>query len=169
MEPPPSLPCASGTMPLATAAAAPPLEPPGVRSVSQGFRAGPYRRGSDTGRIPNSGMFVLPTRTKPASRMRRVTYESWSGTKSPKMSEPIVYGMPLTAVVSLIAMGTPAKGRGSSLSMPAAVSSAPSASTWMKAFSDGCSCSIRSRAAETSSVELTCPVCTSVASSVAGL
>ena len=79
IEPPPSLPCASGTMPPATAAAAPPLEPPGVRSVSQGLRAGPNRRGSDTGRIPNSGMFVLPTITKPASRMRRVTNESWSG------------------------------------------------------------------------------------------
>ena len=73
IEPPPSLPCASGTMPPATAAAAPPLEPPGVRSVSHGLRAGPKRRGSVTGRIPNSGMFVLPTSTKPASRMRRVT------------------------------------------------------------------------------------------------
>ena len=41
IDPPPSLPWASGTMPPATAAAAPPLEPPGVRSVSHGFRAGP--------------------------------------------------------------------------------------------------------------------------------
>ena len=73
IEPPPSLPCASGTMPPATAAAAPPLEPPGVRSVSHGLRVGPNLRGSDTGRIPNSGMFVLPTMTKPASRTRRVT------------------------------------------------------------------------------------------------
>ena len=40
-EPPPSLPCAIGTMPDATAAAAPPDEPPGVRDVSHGLRAGP--------------------------------------------------------------------------------------------------------------------------------
>jgi hypothetical protein len=90
IDPPPSLPCASGTMPPATAAAAPPLEPPGVRSVSQGLRAGPKRRGSDTGRMPSSGMFVLPTITKPASRIRRVTYESCCATKSPNMSDPIV-------------------------------------------------------------------------------
>lgn len=31
IDPPPSLPCAIGTMPAATAAAAPPLEPPGLR------------------------------------------------------------------------------------------------------------------------------------------
>ena len=72
IEPPPSPPCASGTMPPPRPRAAPPLEPPGVRSVSHGLRTGPKRRGSDTGRIPNSGMLVLPTITKPASRMRRI-------------------------------------------------------------------------------------------------
>jgi hypothetical protein len=71
IEPPPSLPWASGSIPDATAAAAPPEEPPGVRSVSHGFLTGPKRRGSDTGRMPNSGMFVLPTITNPASRSRR--------------------------------------------------------------------------------------------------
>ena len=90
IEPPPSLPWAIGTMPAATAAAAPPDEPPGVRAVSHGLRAGPKRRGSVTGRIPNSGMLVLPTITKPASRMRRTTKASWSGTKSPNRSEPCV-------------------------------------------------------------------------------
>ena len=39
IEPPPSLASASGTMPAATAAAAPPLEPPVLRAGSQGFRA----------------------------------------------------------------------------------------------------------------------------------
>ncbi len=37
----PSLAAAQGTIPAATAAAAPPEEPPGVWSVSQGLRAGP--------------------------------------------------------------------------------------------------------------------------------
>ena len=40
-EPPPSLPWATGSMPPATAAAAPPEEPPGVRSVSHGLRVAP--------------------------------------------------------------------------------------------------------------------------------
>ena len=70
-EPPPSLPWATGSIPLATAAAAPPEEPPGVRSVSHGLRVGPAWRGSVVGRIPNSGMFVMPTITKPASCSRR--------------------------------------------------------------------------------------------------
>ena len=71
IEPPPSLPWAIGTIPEATAAAAPPEDPPGVRVVSQGLRAGPKRRDSVTGTIPNSGRLVLPTITKPASRSRR--------------------------------------------------------------------------------------------------
>ena len=40
IEPPPSLPCATGMKPLATAAPAPPLEPPALRPVSHGVRAG---------------------------------------------------------------------------------------------------------------------------------
>ena len=84
-----------------------------MRSVSQGLRVGPKRRGSVTGRMPNSGRLVLPTMTKPASRSRRTTNASWAGTKSPNASEPSVYGMPATGAVSLIAIGTPAKGRSS--------------------------------------------------------
>ncbi len=63
-------------MPAATAAAEPPEEPPGVRSVSHGLRAGPWTRGSVTGRIPYSGSFVVPTITKPAARIRATTL--WS-------------------------------------------------------------------------------------------
>src|SRR5579875_4100491 len=54
MEPPPSFACAAGTIPAATAAAEPPLEPPVVRSRFQGFRVAPNRRGSVVGTIPNS-------------------------------------------------------------------------------------------------------------------
>ena len=67
MEPPPSLACAAGTMPDATAAAEPPEEPPVEWSVFHGLRDGPKRRGSVVGRIPSSGVFVLPQMTKPAS------------------------------------------------------------------------------------------------------
>ena len=41
MEPMPSAACATGTMPAATAAAEPPLEPPGVREGAQGLRVTP--------------------------------------------------------------------------------------------------------------------------------
>ena len=44
MEPPPSVPMASGPRPAATAALAPPLEPPGVRSRFHGLRVTPKRR-----------------------------------------------------------------------------------------------------------------------------
>ena len=67
MEPPPSLACAAGTMPDATAAAEPPEEPPVECSVFHGLRDGPKRRGSVVGRMPSSGVFVLPQMTKPAS------------------------------------------------------------------------------------------------------
>ena len=63
-----SPPWASGTTPAATAAAAPPDEPPGVRVVSHGLRVGPVRRGSVVGRMPNSGVVVLPIEMNPAPR-----------------------------------------------------------------------------------------------------
>jgi hypothetical protein len=40
IDPPPSLPWAAGASPEATAAAAPPLDPPADRDRSQGVRAG---------------------------------------------------------------------------------------------------------------------------------
>ena len=40
IDPPPSLACATGTIPEATAAAAPPLEPPAERVGSHGLRVG---------------------------------------------------------------------------------------------------------------------------------
>jgi hypothetical protein len=40
IDPPPSLPWAAGASPAATAAPAPPLEPPADRDRSQGVRAG---------------------------------------------------------------------------------------------------------------------------------
>ena len=67
MEPPPSLACAAGTMPDATAAAEPPEEPPVEWPVFHGFHDAPKRRGSVVGKIPSSGVFVLPQMTNPAS------------------------------------------------------------------------------------------------------
>src|SRR5262245_20906720 len=66
IEPPPSLPCAIGTMRAATAAPEPPLEPPDDRVGSQGLRVGPWATGSVVGAIPNSGVLVLPRTISPA-------------------------------------------------------------------------------------------------------
>ncbi len=41
MEPPPSVPSDSGTMPAATEATEPPLEPPVVSAMSQGLAVAP--------------------------------------------------------------------------------------------------------------------------------
>src|SRR5262245_66025137 len=69
-EPPRSLPCANGTIPDATAAADPPLDPLVERRVSHGLRAGPNSAGSHAGAIPHSGVLVLPRMTRPARRSR---------------------------------------------------------------------------------------------------
>jgi hypothetical protein len=76
IEPPPSAPRASGPRPLATAAAAPPEEPPGVRARFHGFRVTPNSGLSVNGLWPNSGVVVLPTSTAPASRRRTGTASS---------------------------------------------------------------------------------------------
>src|ERR1700716_2769536 len=68
IEPPPSLACAIGTIPAATAAAEPPLEPPGERVRSYGFLVGGHAGGSAAGTMPSSLVLVLPTITKPARR-----------------------------------------------------------------------------------------------------
>ena len=157
-------------MPAATAAAAPPREPPGVRSVSQGLRAGPKRRGSVTGRIPNSGMFVLPTITKPASRSRRTTRRRGPGRSRRRCPSPSCTACPATAAVSLIAIGTPANGRGSSpadrvggLERALGVDVNERIEAGLERLD---SLERRRRPARR---ELTCPVRTSAASSPAGL
>ena len=88
IEPPPSEPWASVPMPAASAAAAPPLEPPGVRVVSCGLRVGPKSRFSVVGRKPISGVFVLPISTAPARRRRAMQAASPAGMLSANAREP---------------------------------------------------------------------------------
>ncbi len=70
VEPPPSLACATGTRPAATAAADPPEDPAGERVRSHGLLVGPNDGGWVLGEEPSSGRFVLPSVTKPARRNR---------------------------------------------------------------------------------------------------
>ncbi len=65
MDPPPSPAWAIGTSPAATAAADPPLDPPGERSRSHGLWVAPRVTGSVVGCRPSSGQLVRPTTTSP--------------------------------------------------------------------------------------------------------
>ena len=76
IEPPPSLACATGTSPAATAAADPPLDPPVERDGSCGLRQAPLATGSVVMVVPNSGTFVRPRCTSPAARKRRARWLS---------------------------------------------------------------------------------------------
>src|SRR5258705_8100837 len=110
IEPPPSPPVASATTPAATNAAEPPLEPPGVRDVSQGLRVMPVSGPWVMPFHPNSGVAVLQKNTAPASR-RRPEPGGSSVLGAPGVPvEPKRIGQPPTWAVSLISTGTPASG-----------------------------------------------------------
>src|SRR6185437_11316143 len=106
MEPPVSVPNASGASKAATAAAEPPPEPPGIRSRSQGLRVGPNAECSVDEPIANSSMLVLPSGTRCASRSLRTTVASYGGTQPSRIFEPDVDGMSYVHSTSLIAIGT---------------------------------------------------------------
>src|SRR5258708_8914264 len=71
IEPPPSLACARGRMPAATAAAAPPQDQPEECARFHGFRVRPNKRDSVVGINPHSGLELFPQIATPASRKRR--------------------------------------------------------------------------------------------------
>ena len=106
-DPAPSLPIAAGPRPAATAAAAPPLEPPAVRSSRHGLRAGPLTLLPESPFQPNSLVVVLPRSGAPASRSRSEVGVSNSGTQSASSSDPIVVRTPRVTIMSLIEIGTP--------------------------------------------------------------
>ena len=70
IDPPVSEPRPSGAKPAATAAAEPPLLPPGTLPVSRGLRVGPKAEFSVELPMANSSMFVLPSAIAPARAQR---------------------------------------------------------------------------------------------------
>src|SRR5690348_2077215 len=109
IEPKPSEACAMGSMRAPTAAAAPPLEPPEIRVVSQGLRVGPYSCGSHVSDKPSSHVFVRPKITRPA-RFNRFTcsLSALAGGVSAKNRDPRVIFTPAIAEVrSFMRNGTP--------------------------------------------------------------
>src|SRR5687768_12188995 len=81
-DPPVSLPSAMGTMPHASATAAPPLLPPQLRVGSYGFLVAPNTGLNVCEPAPSSGVLVLPTVSAPPLRMRVMIGASASGTWS---------------------------------------------------------------------------------------
>ena len=69
-EPPVSVPSAHTTSPAATAAALPPLLPPGTVSRSHGLWTGPNAEFSFEEPIANSSQLVLPISTAPSPDSR---------------------------------------------------------------------------------------------------
>src|SRR6185369_9797945 len=98
-------------MPLATAAAEPPLEPPVTRVVSHGLRLGPKSFGSVVGRMPYSGVLVLPRTISPARLYRDTNSLSCGAMKSARNAEPEAIRAPAyEASRSFSKNGTPVNG-----------------------------------------------------------
>ncbi len=113
IDPPPSVPVASGARPAASAAPLPPLEPPGDHSMAQGLPVSPKSRFEVKPSNANSGRFVLPTTIAPAARSRATISQSRSaGAASRRRSDPKVVGKPATCSLSLTSRGSPARGPG---------------------------------------------------------
>src|ERR1700722_20042731 len=110
MDPPVSVPKEAEAMQAATAAADPPLEPPGVLCVSQGLSVGPKWALLVVAPYANSLRFVLPIRIAPAERSRRTTVASSVGTKSLRILDPAVVGVPAVRMLSFNAIGIPCSG-----------------------------------------------------------
>src|SRR5699024_2554243 len=111
IDPPPSVPGATGSIPAATAVAAPPEEPPAGSSGLRGLGAGADRLLSEEHDTANSGIVVLPTNTAPAVLAFWATGSSSVCTgESASSCEPNVVTIPEILVVSLNAIGNPCNG-----------------------------------------------------------
>src|SRR3954464_12038467 len=111
MEPRPSFAWASGTIPLATAAAEPPDDPPVECSVFHGLRAGGNDFGSVVTVVPNSGTLVRPSGTKPAARNCSARKDVTGHGMSFNGPMPKAVGSPATVHPrSLNRIGTPLNG-----------------------------------------------------------
>ena len=75
-------------MPVASATAAPPDEPPHVSRVSHGFRVIPKTSLNVFAPAPNSGAADFPSTTPPRCSTRSIWIAERSGTRSAKIGEP---------------------------------------------------------------------------------
>lgn len=155
-------------MPVATATASPPLDPPALRSACHGLSVRPNRSLSVSHRMPKSGMLPRPTGTAPARRIRRTIVASCAGTAPAFPPQPLVVADHVRSMFSFTENGTPASGPGSLpaatvASMSAAAARARSAKTTVSAFTSGLRRAMRSRCASTTSSAATSPARTAAA------
>ena len=75
-------------MPVASATAAPPDEPPQVSAGFHGLRVTPNTSLKVLAPAPNSGVLVLPSTIPPAASIRSTGQAETSGTWSAKIGEP---------------------------------------------------------------------------------
>ena len=88
IEPPVSVPRLSAACPEATAAALPPLEPPGMRPGCRGLTTRPWNGFWDVMPQAYSCRLALPTRIAPASTSRWIDVAVLAGTWSRWWYEP---------------------------------------------------------------------------------
>src|SRR5438045_2851664 len=108
MLPPVSEPSDAQHIPAASAAADPPLLPPGTRSVSHGLRVICAALFSVELPIANSSRFVFPRMIAPAASSLRTTVASYGDRKFASIFDAQVVVPKLVQKLSLIAIGTPA-------------------------------------------------------------
>ena len=149
IEPAPSVPMCRWPRLSNAAQAAPPDEPPGVRSSFHGLRVMPVSGEWQAPIQPNSGSVVLPRMTAPASRSRATAGASSFIGVSGVVRDPRRDGNPLSQTLSFTVAPMPsARPIGSPLCQRASDSfaalSAPSRSMMMKALSAGSNFSMRS-------------------------
>ena len=94
-------------MPVASAAAPPPVEPPGVRPASHGFTVRPNTGLSDCQSASTGGTFVLPKTIAPAARTRVVAGASCLETNPANSVRPTVVLSPVTLIDSFSVIGSP--------------------------------------------------------------
>src|SRR6266446_4918038 len=133
-EPPMSLPWAIGPIPVATAAPAPPLDPPAESAGSRGFSVRPCNALSAKMRIEKAGVLVRPMITAPARLRLATTGLSAAAILSRKATTPLSVGQPAWSVLTFIVTGTPCSAprispRACASSAVSAVASASSSSS----------------------------------------
>src|SRR5579872_4125192 len=107
--PPSSTPRAMSTSPAVTAAPTPPDEPPAECVGLRGLRGGPNTLDSPNAPADASSRFSLPVIVPPASRIRSTTTASSSGVYD-IVRDPLLIGIPATAMLSLTPIRFPSSG-----------------------------------------------------------
>ena len=109
-EPPVSDPSATSASPVATAAAEPLDDPPGMRAGSSGLTGVPNQGLVPSGSIASSCRFVLPTIRAPAARApaRQAASAVAGAALRSTARDPAVVGTPATSMMSLTASRGPA-------------------------------------------------------------